>query len=210
VELIGKQVIQLPRAQVWEALNDPEVLKQCIPGCDQFVASGENEYDIVMTAAVGPIKAKFKGKLTLGDINPPESYTLTFDGSGGAAGFGKGNASVVLGDLPGQTELEYSVQAKVGGRLAQVGSRLIDGVAKKMADEFFERFKQRVEPEGAGEGEASGAGASNNAAQPTEDAASKGQAAGRDSGGKQPSMQQRWIWYAIAALIIVLVLGYST
>ena len=93
MELTGKQVIQLPRAQVWEALNDPQVLKQCIPGCDQFTASGENEYDIVMTAAVGPIKAKFKGKLTLSDINPPESYTLTFDGSGGAAGFGKGNVS---------------------------------------------------------------------------------------------------------------------
>ena len=120
MELTGKQVIQLPRAQVWEALNDPQVLKQCIPGCDQFTASGENEYDIVMTAAVGPIKAKFKGKLTLSDINPPESYTLTFDGSGGAAGFGKGNASVSLGDLPGQTELAYAVQAKVGGRLPRL------------------------------------------------------------------------------------------
>lgn len=193
MELIGKQVIELPRALVWEALNDPEVLKQCIPGCDQFVASGENEYDIVMTAAVGPIKAKFKGKLVLSDINPPESYSLAFDGSGGAAGFGKGKASVVLGDLPGQTELEYSVQAKVGGRLAQVGSRLIDGVAKKMADEFFERFKKLVEPDGAGKGEESGVEAQDPV-----------------PGGKQPSMQQRWLWYAIAALIIVLVLGYST
>ena len=217
MELIGKQVIQLPRAQVWEALNDPEVLKQCIPGCDQFVASGENQYDIVMTAAVGPIKAKFKGKLTLGDINPPESYTLAFDGSGGAAGFGKGNASVVLGDLPGQTELEYSVQAKVGGKLAQVGSRLIDGVAKKMADEFFERFKKQVEPQDAAQETPGNADAdveqrdtSEGAKNGAPNATSKAAAGNQGQGNKPPSMQQRWLWYAIAALIIVLVLGYSS
>ena len=220
MELTGKQVIQLPRAQVWEALNDPQELKQCIPGCDQFTASGQNKYDIVMTAAVGPIKAKFKGKLTLSDINPPESYTLTFDGSGGAAGFGKGNASVSLGDLPGQTELAYAVQAKVGGRLAQVGSRLIDGVAKKMADEFFERFRKLVEPESTGQDEQAGveaagaqtsdAEAADRSANTEKTAAPAGQASGQGPAGKPSSMQQRWLWYAIAALIIVLVLGYAS
>lgn len=197
MKLIGKQVIQLPREQVWEALNNPQILQQCIPGCEQFSASGEHAYDIVMTAAVGPVKAKFKGKLTLSDILPPESYTLAFDGSGGAAGFGKGNATVKLSDLPGQTELEYAVQAKVGGRLAQVGSRLIDGVAKKMADEFFTRFKKQIEPE---------------ATEPEQPAEASGQDSSASSRPKasSPFTNQRLLLWVVAALIVVLVVGYGT
>ena len=146
MELIGKQTIALSRERVWLALNDPEVLQQCIPGCSTFKLAGENLYQSEMVASVGPVKAKFNGKLQLTDILPPESYALNFDGSGGAAGFGKGSAAVRLTEEGGHTALQYSVNAKVGGRLAQVGARLIDGVAKKMADEFFSRFKSIVDP----------------------------------------------------------------
>lgn len=146
MELTGEQIISLPAEQVWTALNDPTVLQQCVPGCDTFELTGENQYKIVMTATVGPIRAKFTGKLQLSDIQPPRSYKLSFDGSGGAAGSGKGTAAVVLSPAPEGTTLQYTVSATVGGRLAQVGARLIDGVAKKMADQFFVRFKTIVEP----------------------------------------------------------------
>lgn len=146
MELTGEQIISLPAEQVWTALNDPTVLQQCVPGCDTFELTGENQYRIVMTATVGPIKAKFTGKLQLSDIQPPKSYKLSFDGSGGAAGSGKGTAAVHLSEVPEGTTLQYTVSATVGGRLAQVGARLIDGVAKKMADQFFVRFKTIVEP----------------------------------------------------------------
>ncbi|SHI31799.1 CoxG family protein [Pollutimonas bauzanensis] len=146
MELKGEQIIALPAGQVWAALNDPAVLQQCVPGCDVFELTGENQYKIVMTATVGPIKAKFTGKLLLSDIAPPESYKLSFDGSGGAAGSGKGTAAVSLAPIPEGTRLQYTVSATVGGRLAQVGARLIDGVAKKMADQFFARFRMTVEP----------------------------------------------------------------
>jgi len=144
MELKGEQIIALPREQVWAALNDPAVLKQCVPGCDTFEPEGDNAYKVVMTASVGPVKARFNGALTLSDIEPPVSYKLAFTGSGGAAGFGKGSAQVALAEVDAGTSLTYSVQAQVGGKLAQVGARLIDGVAKKMADEFFTRFSKVV------------------------------------------------------------------
>jgi len=145
MELTGTQLINQPRDRVWQGLNDPEILRQCIPGCDSFLPAEANAYDVVMAITVGPIKARFKGRLQLTDLLPPESYALSFDGSGGAAGFGKGDATVRLADRSGDTELNYAVKAKVGGRLAQVGSRLIDGVAKKTADEFFLRFKRLLD-----------------------------------------------------------------
>lgn len=147
MELTGQQILSLPVEQVWDALNDPAILQKCIPGCDTFEATGENQYRIVMAATVGPITAKFKGKLVLSDIQPPQSYKLKFDGSGGAAGSGKGTADVNLSTSPEGTVLQYTVSATVSGRLAQVGARLIDGVAKKMADQFFTRFRKAIEPE---------------------------------------------------------------
>ena len=129
---------------MWEALNDPAILKACIPGCESIDRVSDNEYKVAMTAAVGPVKAKFSGKLFLSDINPPNSYSLAFEGSGGAAGFGKGSAQVSLAPESGGTLLTYKAQASVGGKLAQIGSRLIDGVAKKMADDFFIRFNKTV------------------------------------------------------------------
>lgn len=148
MELKGEQMLPLPREQVWAALNDPDILRQCVPGCEAFDPVGDNEYKVVMTAAVGPVKAKFNGALTLSDIQPPSSYRLAFTGSGGAAGFGKGGARVDLESVAGGTVLRYGVNAQVGGKLAQVGARLIDGVAKKMADEFFNRFSKVLAPAG--------------------------------------------------------------
>lgn len=146
MEMTGEQIIPLPQQAVWEGLNDPAVLKDCITGCDTLDRVSDTEFKIVMTAAVGPVKAKFTGKLALMDVNAPNSYSLAFEGSGGAAGFGKGTAAVSLAPEGGGTKLSYMAKANIGGKLAQIGSRLIDGVAKKMADEFFTKFKERVTP----------------------------------------------------------------
>ncbi len=146
MEMSGEQHIPLPQQRVWEALNDPEILKACIPGCESIDRVSDHEYKVAMTAAIGPVKAKFSGKLVLADMNPPDSYSLAFEGSGGAAGFGKGSAQVSLAPEGGGTLLTYKATASVGGKLAQIGSRLIDGVAKKMSDDFFARFNKTVTP----------------------------------------------------------------
>jgi len=148
MELNGSQHIRRNQAQVWAALNDPAVLQRCVPGCESFEAAGENQYQVLMAIVVGPVKARFKGKLLLSDVQAPHSYAMTFEGSGGAAGFGKGTARVSLAPSGDGTDLDYTAQAQVGGKLAQVGARLIDGVAGKMAGEFFARFKEAIEPAG--------------------------------------------------------------
>jgi carbon monoxide dehydrogenase subunit G len=125
-------------------LNDTAILKECIPGCESMEQTGENEYHLVMTAKVGPVSAKFKGRMTLAEINAPNSYKLVFEGQGGVAGFAKGQAEVHLAPENEATRLKYSAKAMVGGKLAQVGSRLIDGVARKTAEQFFTAFNQRV------------------------------------------------------------------
>ncbi len=144
MEMTGEQLISLPQAEVWRALNDPQILKACIPGCESIDKTSENEYRVAMTASVGPVKAKFNGKLVLSDLQPPNSYSLSFEGSGGAAGFGKGGAHVSLAPEGAGTRLSYTAKASVGGKLAQIGSRLIDGVAKKMADDFFTAYNRTV------------------------------------------------------------------
>jgi len=149
VELKGTQQIRSPRPDVWTALNDPDVLQQCIPGCEALTKDSDNTYRIVIMAAVGPVKAKFTGKLVLSDIRENEGYVLSFEGSGGVAGFGKGGAAVLLETIEEGTLLTYEANAKVGGKLAQVGARLIDGVAAKMAEEFFSRFKALMEKSGS-------------------------------------------------------------
>jgi uncharacterized protein len=149
MEMTGEQLIPLPQQRVWEALNDPEVLKACIPGCESIERVSDAEYAVAMVAAVGPVKARFSGKLKLADLNPPHSYSIAFEGSGGAAGFGKGSAHVELVPESDSTRLRYTANASVGGKLAQVGSRLIDGVARKMADDFFVRFNATVAPPAA-------------------------------------------------------------
>jgi carbon monoxide dehydrogenase subunit G len=144
MEMTGEQLIPLPQAEVWRALNDPEVLKACIPGCESIERVSDTEFRVVITAAVGPVKARFTGKLVLTDLDPPNSYSLSFEGSGGAAGFGKGSAHVSLKPEGEGTRLIYTAKASIGGKLAQVGSRLIDGVARKMADDFFTAFNRTV------------------------------------------------------------------
>lgn len=146
MEMTGEQLIPVAQQRVWEALNDPEILKSCIAGCETIERIDDNSYRVVMVAAVGPVKAKFNGKLLLADLNPPDSYSLSFEGSGGAAGFGKGSAQVSLSPTDTGTKLAYSAKAQVGGKLAQVGARLIDGVAKKMADDFFKTFNTKIAP----------------------------------------------------------------
>jgi carbon monoxide dehydrogenase subunit G len=145
MEMQGSRQLAITHQQSWEALNDPAVLKLCIPGCDKIEAIGENQYSLGVSLKIGPLAAKFAGKIVLSDINPPSSYTISFEGQGGPAGFGKGNAKVQLTPNADGHELAYTVQASVGGKIAQVGQRLIDGVAKSMAEEFFKRFDEEMQ-----------------------------------------------------------------
>lgn len=148
MDMIGEQLILAPRAKVWSALNDPEILRQAIPGCETVAKEGDTVFLATVVAKVGPVKATFKGKVTLSEIDPPNGYRITGEGQGGAAGFGKGGAKVTLEDAPnGQTLLKYQAQAQVGGKLAQIGSRLVDATAKKLAEEFFSHFNQIVSAE---------------------------------------------------------------
>jgi uncharacterized protein len=144
MEMTGEQLVPAPQQLTWKALNDPAVLKECVPGCESIEPIGDNTYQVLMVARVGPVSAKFKGKLTLSDIKPPESYSIAFEGQGGAAGFAKGGAHVRLAAQDGQTKLSYDVKASVGGKLAQIGSRLVDAAAKKVADDFFRNFNEKV------------------------------------------------------------------
>jgi uncharacterized protein len=140
LELNGKYEIAAPRTRVWELLNDPEVLKQCIPGCEELTADGEDAFAAVVTLKIGPIKARFSGEVTLSDKVVPESYTITGEGRGGIVGFAKGAAKVHLAEANGITTLTYDVNADVGGKIAQLGSRLIASTSKKLADQFFGKF----------------------------------------------------------------------
>lgn len=147
MEITGTQSIFASRQRVWDALNDPDILKRCLPGCESVLRTSAEEFKVVIAAAIGPLRARFNGVLRMSDAQAPASCTMVFEGQGGAVGFGKGNSSVTLTETNGQTELAYTAQAQVGGKLAQVGSRLIDSVARKMADDFFKAFKaQLAEP----------------------------------------------------------------
>lgn len=144
MQMTGEYRIAAPRQAVWDALNDPEILKQCIPGCEELNKTDDGGFEAKVTAKVGPVKAKFGGKVDLSDIDPPNGYTISGQGTGGAAGFAKGGAKVVLAEDGGETVLSYTVDASVGGKLAQIGSRLIDATAKKMAGDFFSTFAELV------------------------------------------------------------------
>ena len=173
MKMSGERVIPAPQARVWEALNDPEVLRQSVPGCQEMIKHSPTEFSAKVTAKVGPVKASFTGDVTLSDLDPPHSYRISGKGAGGAAGFAEGGADVRLEPADGQTKLVYDVDAKVGGKLAQIGSRLIDSTARRMADGFFDRFAEVVAGEAAREPEA--------AAEPAEPPA------GKASAGKAPA-----------------------
>lgn len=144
MQMNGEYRIPAPRQTVWDALNDPEFLKQCIPGCEELTRTKEGGFAAKVTAKVGPVRAKFGGKVELSDIDPPNGYTISGQGTAGAAGFAKGGAKVSLAEDGGDTLLSYTVDASVGGKLAQIGSRLIDATAKKMAEDFFSKFAELV------------------------------------------------------------------
>ena len=144
MELTGEQLIPAPQAETWAALNDPEVLKSCVPGCESIERVSDTDFTIRMTARIGPVSAKFKGKLTISDLDPPNAYSLSFEGQGGPAGFGKGGAKVQLAASGDATMLTYQVKANVGGKLAQIGSRLIDAAAGKLSNDFFTAFNGRM------------------------------------------------------------------
>lgn len=140
----GDAVLPASQADVWAKLNDPETLKACIPGCQSLDREGENGFVAVAKVKLGPVSATFKGKVTLSDIDPPHGYKISGEGEGGVAGFAKGGAVVKLEAVPEGTKLTYDVEAQIGGKLAQLGGRLINGVAKKLADEFFANFAKAV------------------------------------------------------------------
>ncbi|OUR77292.1 carbon monoxide dehydrogenase [Alphaproteobacteria bacterium 46_93_T64] len=144
MEMSGEELINAPREQVWAALNDPEILRQAISGCQSVEKEDDTSFSAVVKVKVGPVKATFKGKVTLSNIDAPNGYTITGEGKGGAAGFGKGGADISLSDAEGGTLLKYKVKASVGGKMAQIGSRLIDSTAKKLAGEFFSNFNDLV------------------------------------------------------------------
>lgn len=145
MELSSEQSLPVSQADAWAALNDIALLQSCIPGCESISPVGENHYEVLVTAAVGPVKAKFKGKLRIENLQPPQSYTLQFEGQGGAAGHAKGSAEVRLSAVSEhETLLSYAAKAQVGGRIAQIGSRLVDMAAQKMAGEFFAAFRERL------------------------------------------------------------------
>ncbi|CAB3790756.1 CoxG family protein [Paraburkholderia fynbosensis] len=152
MELTETHTLPIAQQRTWDALNDTEVLRACIPGCESIDPDGENAYLVALSAAVGPVKARFKGRMQLTDIDAPNAYNIVFEGQGGAAGFAKGNARVTLEpDGDAATKLTYTASAQVGGKLAQIGSRLVDGAARKIAGEFFKRFGVQVAGEGGGD-----------------------------------------------------------
>lgn len=146
MEMQSSRSVPAPVLTVWTALNDPAFLKDCIPGCETIEPDGINAHRITMAVRIGPVAAKFNGRMQLSDIDPPHGYTLSFEGQGGSAGFAKGAAKVGLApdENGAATTMSYTVTAQVGGKIAQVGSRLVDGAAQKLADDFFARFSDKV------------------------------------------------------------------
>ena len=147
MDITGEYRVPLPREAVFEALNDPEVLGRCIPGCQTLEKVGEHQYDADVVARIGPVKARFRTRIEVSNVNPPESYTLSGEGRGGAAGFASGSADVSLEAVDDETVLRYIARVRPGGKIAQVGSRLIGGTARKIGSDFFSRFVEVVTPD---------------------------------------------------------------
>ncbi|HEX7936991.1 MAG TPA: carbon monoxide dehydrogenase subunit G [Paraburkholderia sp.] len=197
MELTETHTLPVSQRRTWDALNDTEVLRACIPGCESIDPDGENAYLVALSAAVGPVKARFKGRMQLTDIDAPNAYNIVFEGQGGAAGFAKGNARVVLeADGDEATKLSYTASAQVGGKLAQIGSRLVDGAARKIAGEFFKRFGAQVAGEGAGAGGGAANPAEDSAATATPQTAEHNtestDAADGESGGDATKRKKSW------------------
>ena len=200
MEMQGSVVIPAPRQAVWDALNDPEVLRRSIPGCQSINQISPTEIDAAVKAKVGPVSATFQGKVTLSDLDPPNGYTISGEGKGGAAGFAKGGAKVRLSDETDGTRLTYDVTATVGGKLAQIGSRLIDSTSKKLADEFFANFSRNV---GGGPAEAVAPEAA-----PAEAAPAKAKPAPAPAKPSEAKGISPWIWIPVLVAVIGAILWY--
>jgi len=205
MQMTGQRLLPVPPQQAWNALNDPQMLKACIPGCESVTETGPNQYEVLMAARIGPVSAKFKGKLVQSDIVEPQSYTLAFDGQGGVAGFGKGKAEVRLDAAEGGTQLNYTATAQVGGKIAQIGSRLVDAAAAKIADEFFAAFEKKLTEQAAAldamhtAATGSAASSSSNPQSPAAAAAPQSSAqAPSPLAGPQGEDRQRWMRWALA------------
>jgi carbon monoxide dehydrogenase subunit G len=146
LEMAGEYMLPLGREKVWAALNDADMLKRCIPGCESLEKLSDTEFAAQVRLAIGPVKAHFKSKVRLEDLDPPKGYKIVGEGDGGVAGFAKGNSDVTLEAVEGGTKLSYRAQAQVGGKLAQIGQRLLAGTAKKLADQFFSNFAKALSP----------------------------------------------------------------
>ena len=194
MDMQGNRLLAVSQQQAWDSLNDPEILKMCIPGCEKFELVTENEYAVTVAVKIGPVSAKFNGKVKLADIQAPVSYALQFEAQGGVAGFGQGESKVELTPHEGGCELKYTVHSKVGGKIAQLGQRLIDGVAKSLAEDFFKRFEVALWAKFAG----AGAGA--------EDAVE--QASAIQTTAPSAPKTQRLVWIAVAVVAVALLTWY--
>lgn len=203
MQMQGSRQLPTSAQQAWDALNDPEILKQCIPGCQKFELEADNVYATAAAIKIGPVSAKFTGKVELSDIEPPKSYTLKFEAQGGVAGHGKGVSHVELVETADGVELRYTVESQVGGKLAQLGQRLIDGAAKSMADDFFKRFEKALAAQSSAT-TAQGADASAPSEQATPVAATH-----HAPDTHQTKGVPRWIWLAVAAAVAVVVVALS-
>jgi len=205
MDMTGEYQVQAPRQKVWEALNDPDILKQCIPGCEEIVKLSDTEMTAKVRARVGPVSAHFGGKVTLSELDPPNGYRISGEGSGGAAGFAKGGATVRLADnANGGTSLSYTVEAHVGGKLAQIGSRLIDATARKMADEFFAHFAEVVGGPAAPEAAPAAAAAASPAPAPAPAPAAA------SASSAAPGRLSPLVWVAGLAVVVAIVLYVFT
>ena len=205
MELTGEQILPAPRARVWAALNDPEILKRCIPGCQEIARVSDTQLTARVGLAVGPVKATFTGKVTLSALDPPNGYRISGEGQGGVAGFGKGSAVVRLADDPGGTRLTYSADASVGGKLAQIGSRLVEATARKLSDEFFTRFAAEFPPAAAAPADIVEAvsGDATTVALPEADAARPmGSPPGPTASATEPTRLSPWIWIPAVILVV--------
>ncbi|MBB5427531.1 hypothetical protein HDG40_005710 [Paraburkholderia sp. JPY158] len=197
MELSETHTLPVAQQQTWDALNDTEILRACIPGCESIDPDGENAYLVTLSAAVGPVKARFKGRMQLTDIDAPNAYTIVFEGQGGAAGFAKGNTQVTLeADGDAATKLSYTAHAQVGGKLAQIGSRLVDGAARKIAGEFFKRLSAQLSGENSAEEAADGDASVDTEAEAASASASEqtesNEAADGESGGEAKKGKKSW------------------
>jgi len=198
MQMQGSRQLSASAQQAWAALNDPEILKQCIPGCQKFELESDNTYALAAQIKIGPVSAKFTGKVTLSDIEPPLRYTLNFEAQGGVAGHGKGVSHVELIENEQGVELKYTVESQIGGKLAQLGQRLIDGAAKSMADDFFKRFEKALEQQTA---------SANPEVDSSADATEARQTTTTEpvANSSAPGGIPRWLWIAIALAVAVVV-----